>query len=540
LSEIEDQVNAVLTRLELRESELLAWGIVDSAWTTEEFDTLVTQGLIPGINLHDLKRELLERALVIKTPAGCYRTRMAETLRLLSKLRQLFPQQRSWEGAPLVLDYRFLHRPRRRPRRDRPKDEVLARLAPQFGAPGRQALGAVAPPLLSGFQERTASAVADALAGGRDAGVMVAAGTGSGKTLAFYLPALASVADAVAANESPSVKALALYPRGELLRDQLRAVLQMTRAIASPASVRPLRVGTWFGPTPRAALWVKEEWARDWKPVRIRGTIEGWICPFLTCLTCGAKMMWRSVDLNGGIERLTCTDPQCGDLVDERFITLTRSRASSSPPDLLFTTTESLNRQLSAPDQHRAFGIRSPKAKLVLLDEVHTYEGASGAQNALLARRLRHAIGKPLVWVGLSATLRNAESFLAQFAGLYGDRVTVAQPDSLELEETGAEYMVALRHDPASGTGPLSTTIQTSMLVTRCLDAPGSPYDPAPSSNGTFGRKSFVFTDKLDVTNRLYWDLSDAEGWWQRGRPKSRPVLTLAHLRAEEQTRRPS
>ena len=174
----------------------------------------------------------------------------------------------------------------------------------------------------------------------------------------------------------------------------------------------------------------------------------------------------------------------------------------------------------------------------MLLDEVHTYEGASGAQNALLARRLRHAIGRPLVWVGLSATLRNAESFLGQFAGLYGDQVTVTQPDTIELEETGAEYMVALRHDPTSGTGPLSTTIQTAMLLTRCLDAPGSPYDPAPTSNGIFGRKSFVFTDKLDVTNRLYWDLLDAEGWWQRGSPKSRSILTLAHLRAEEQTRR--
>ena len=304
---------------------------------------------------------------------------------------------------------------------------------------------------------------------------MVAAGTGSGKTLAFYMPALAWVSDAIASDEAASARCLTLYPRGELLRDQLRAVLLMTRSIAGASSIRPIRVGTWFGPTPRAAFWLKQGWAREWQPRKVRGATDGWVCPFVSCLSCSGAMIWKSADVDRGLERLTCVDGQCGDVIDERFITLTRDRAASNPPDVMFTTTESLNRQLSAPDQHRAFGLRGTTARLVLLDEVHTYEGASGAQNALLARRLRHAIGRPLVWVGLSATLRNAESFLGQFAGLHGDQVTVTQPDIAELEETGAEYMVALRHDPASGTGPLSTTIQTAMLLTRCLDAPGSP-----------------------------------------------------------------
>jgi hypothetical protein len=538
---IDDEVTATtLSRIELREAELLAWGIVDSALTEGELDGLLAQDLPPGTRVEDLKHELLDRLLVVRTPSGAYRTRMAETVRLLSKLRQLFPQQRWWEGTPLVLDYRFLHRPRRRPRRDRARGDALAALSSLFGDAGRKALGAVAPSFLSGFQERTVAAVTNALASGRDTGVMVAAGTGSGKTLAFYMPALAWLSDGIASDDTAAARCLTLYPRGELLRDQLRAVLMMTRSMAGTSSIRPVRVGTWFGPTPRAAFWLKQGWARDWEPRKVRGAIDGWICPFVSCLSCNGAMVWKLTDLDRGLERLTCADRQCGDVIDERFITLTRDRASSSPPDVMFTTTESLNRQLSAPDQHRAFGLSGTRARLVLLDEVHTYEGASGAQNALLARRLRHAIGRPLVWVGLSATLRNAESFFAQFAGLYGDQVTVTQPDVTELEEMGAEYLVALRHDPASGTGPLSTTIQTAMLLTRCLDAPGSPYEPAPTSNGTFGRKSFVFTDKLDVTNRLYWDLLDAEGWWQRARPKSRPVLTLAHLRSEEQTRRPT
>jgi hypothetical protein len=539
LTIIDQEISAALTRLELRETELLAWGIVDSVLNEDEFEELLRQDLPSDVSVDELKDELLERLLAVRVPEGGYRTRMAETLRLLTKLRQLFPQQQWWEGVPLVLDYRFQHRPRWWPQRDQPREEALARLAPHFGTPGRRALTAIAPTKLSGFQERTVAAIADALGANRDAGVMVAAGTGSGKTLAFYMPALAWIADSVTDDESPGTRGLALYPRGELLKDQLRAVLQMTRAMADSSPTRPVRVGTWFGPTPRAAFWLKQGWASDWRPYRTRGLTAGWICPFLECLVCREPMVWKTVDIDRGAERLTCTSTQCGDVIDDRFITLTRDRASSRPPDLLLTTTESLNRQLPAPDQHRAFGLRGFKTQLVLLDEIHTYEGASGAQNALLARRLRHAVGRPLVWVGLSATLRNAESFLSQFTGLYEDQVTVTQPDPAELEYAGAEYLVALRHDPASRTGPLSTTIQTAMLLTRCLDAPGSAYEPVASSNGIFGKKSFVFTDKLDVTNRLYWDLLDAEGWWQAGKPKNRRILTLAHLRAEEQTRRP-
>ena len=81
---------------------------------------------------------------------------------------------------------------------------------------------------------------------------------------------------------------------------------------------------------------------------------------------------------------------------DEEIINLTRDRASRRPADIMLTTTESLNRQLAAPDRHVAFGIGGPRdrrVRLVLLDEVHIYEGTTGAQNALLLRRLRHVVG---------------------------------------------------------------------------------------------------------------------------------------------------
>ncbi len=525
----------VLTKIEILETDLLAWGIVDAQLSEAELDAVLTEAA-PQRDVRDaLRRGLLDEVLVVQTPSGGYRTRMAETLRLLARLRQIFPDQRWWEGAPLVLDYRFVHRPRKRPRRDVASDDLVAALEERLGDPGWQAGRAMAPGSVSGFQLRSARSVLNGLGVQHDAGVMITAGTGSGKTLAFYLPALSWITESIAGDSDSWVRLLALYPRGELLKDQLRAVLQLSRRIGAVGG-RPLRVGTWFGPTPRAAFWLKQGWVSTWKEQKQRGSTTGWECPFLTCPDCSGNLVWRIADVDSKRERLHCTN--CDTVVDESYITLTRERASADPPDVMFTTTESLNRQLAAPDQHRAFGLRGKQTRMVLLDEVHTYEGTSGAQNALLLRRLRRSVRGPVLWSGLSATLENAEEFLAEFVGVFGDRVTHVQAEPTELEESGAEYLVALRHDPGSLTGPLSATIQAAMALTRSLDAPGSPYDPAPSSQGLFGRKTFVFTDKLDVTNRLYWDLLDAEGWWQRNRPKNRRILTLAHLRGEQQSRR--
>jgi hypothetical protein len=141
----------------------------------------------------------------------------------------------------------------------------------------------------------------------------------------------------------------------------------------------------------------------------------------------------------------------------------------------------------------------------------------------------------------LSATLLNADRFLEQFAGLKEGLVSIARPEPTELEESGAEYLVALRHDPVWRTGPLSTTIQTAMLIPRCLDRnpAAARYDAPPSSGGFFGSRTFAFTDKLDVTNRLYWNLLSAEGWRTPTIPLRRSPVTLAHLRAEDQVRLP-
>jgi hypothetical protein len=522
---VDDGLVKALTAIELRETALLGWGAVGAKWTEAEIlAELEKHGSGP-----DLLQQLVDATLVVQEPGGGYRSRFAETVRLLATLRQAFRGQRVTEGRPLVLDYRLLHRPRRRPRRDVPAVDVRQELRPHLGRAGAAVAEKLLPETVSGFQQRSAREILQALRTGDSKGVVVTAGTGSGKTLAFYLPLLAWLADRSSGGGNGGTLALALYPRNELLKDQLRALLENVRHLRNAGQGRGLGVATWFGPTPSTTRIVRDG-KSEWPSRR-----EGFVCPYLRCLDCDADLVWRRADLEAGREQLTCLS--CGFRLDDGVLRLTRESAVANPADVMLTTTESVNRQLAAPGNLAAFGVQPATLRAVLLDEVHTYEGTTGAQNAILLRRLRHALGRNPVWVGLSATLRNADEFFARLVGLRPGSVVGVSPRLEELEETGAEYLIALRNDPYAETGTLSTSIQACMALARCLDVlDGDPIDPPPSSDGVFGSRLFAFTDKLDSTNRLFWNVLDAEGWLWPGRQNtSRRPLTLAHSRGRKQ-----
>ena len=179
----------------------------------------------------------------------------------------------------------------------------------------------------------------------------------------------------------------------------------------------------------------------------------------------------------------------------------------------------------------------------MLLDEVHIYEGTTGAQNALLLRRLRHMVDRPLTWVGLSATLLNADRFLEQFAGPAG-RARDGRP--ARAGGTGGDRALNTWSRCAT-TQPGGPGRCRPRSRRRCCcrgawtgTQRGAGFPCVPSSGGFFGSRTFAFTDKLDVTNRLYWNLLSAEGWRTPTARLSRAPLTLAHLRAETQVRRPA
>lgn len=542
-------LDQILDQIEDRETRLLSWGIVDAYFAEDELHELIDgrieEALAAGfeefLSARQVVAELLQLQWITVVEVGGgesgYRSRMAETVRLLARLRQLFPKHsgdRGWEVAPtLVADFRFVRRPRQYPDRNITVQEAQRVLRPVSKSPGLfKAIQAMLVPegkelILSGFQVRAAERILRAIEDDKPLATIVCAGTGSGKTLAFYLPALSSVARHVmgSAQPKPWVKAIALYPRVELLKDQLREVLSRMLTLADALGVpnkRFVRVGAYFSDLPSTAKYC------DWRKV---GADR--VCPILNCLKCGGALHWRAADIQAGREHLSCSD--CSFELDGEVFPLTRESIRKRVPDLLFTTTEMLNQRLSDSSSYHLFGI-GPKAargpELVLLDEVHTYEGRHGAQVSYLLRRWQRRLGHPLRFVGLSATLREATSFFVDLTGCRHAWVEEVSPLPSEIKFEGAEYMLALRGDPVSRSALLSTTIQATMLLQRTLD-PRCAKPVESVSHGRFGQKTFVFTDNLDVINRLYFDLLSAEGRNSNGDPDLRraPEGGLAVLR---------
>lgn len=520
----------LLDLIEAIEMRSLEWGFTDGFLSEEEVLALARSVVAAGnaSAADDAIEELIAARVVFElhNPGGeiRLRSRFGEMMRLAAANRQLFPNK-PWQGAPhLVSDFRVDRRPRRFPKRDRLPEAILTDHATILASTALRrdlfrSLTALPDMKLAAFQER---AVVRLTVPTDDGGTIVTAGTGSGKTIAFYLPAMIRIGEAIGADHW--VKAVAIYPRTELLKDQLGEAFSMARTAAGALAQhgrRQMKIGALFRSSPRRATekeLADKEWSR-------RG--QDFVCPFLRCPTCANELIWRRADIETARERLNCARPECSGAVSESEIVLTRERMQRQPPDILFTTTEMLNQRLSDPWMRSVFGVGLPQAKrpfFGLLDEVHTYEGISGAQAALTLRRWRHLLGSPISWVGLSATLGNASHFFADLTGAHPDRVVEITPALTEYDEEGAEYQILLRGDPTSRASLLSTTIQTAMLVPRLLDPPG-----AADVSGAFGRRAFLFTDDLDVTNRLYDDLRDAEAYTIFGQPDNqrRPLAAL-------------
>jgi hypothetical protein len=538
-------VRDFLSKLEQEEAKLLTWGVVDGGFSLADIEERA-QSFLADYD-HDYVPEpgalvdaMLARRVLFDFPVDArrvYRTRMAESVRLFARLRQLFKPEQWRSGPGLVSDFRFALRPRVYPRRDVPAKEAMeAWAAAEVLAHGRkQALAELLkrPGLagLAGFQVRATERMLRDVDAAWNRGMIVTVGTGSGKTLAFYLPALAHVATLVKAGEYWT-KAIAMYPRNELLKDQFSdTYLEVRRldALLTKQERRKITIGAFFGQTPNRAHEtdvVDKKWSR---------AAGGFACPYLRCPTsgCAGPLVWRTADLANAVEQLKCAT--CAAIVAGDEVLLTRNRMKQQPPDVLFTTTEMLNRVMGDSYNRHVFGIGTQRPpQIVLLDEVHTYTGTHGAQVALLLRRWRHAVRSRVQFTGLSATLRNAPDFFGQLVGLNPSAVEEITPTKEELEREGMEYLLALRGDPVSKTSLLSTTIQATMLLRRVLDPKGNGQAGEHggfASRGAYGKKVFIFTDDLDVTNRLYHNLLDAEGLNSRGFPKPGRV-PLASLRS--------
>ena len=538
---ISDDALTALDVIENAELASLSWGYAHACLTFDELENLLEQEFGNDCPVDDLIEELLQARLIFAFADGAgdenFRSRFGEIVRLTVSNRQQFGW-RDWQIAPqLVADYRIDRRKRIFPKRNVTLEEILALPSVTndnfFQRALKELLGDERTQrsfALSGFQKRSLDKI---LCAEGETGIVVTAGTGSGKTLAFYLPALLEIAKLV--ERDNWVKAVAVYPRTELLKDQFMEAFKLARKLDDfqrRNGKRKIRIGAYYSSTPMNHKLVHKSWSRFG---------DGFLCPWLSCPVCENKVIWETRYQSAGIEKLTCVGGSCDFETDHDEIVLTRDAMQDfvdRKPDILFTTTETLNKRMADLWTRRIFGIGTDferRPRFLLLDEVHTYEGVTGAQNALTLRRWKHAVGlsKKFCWVGLSATLENATEFFASISNLDVSKVVNEKPitDYEEFIEEGAEYQIVLRGDPTVRASLLSTAIQTCMIVPRLLDNPDE--ENSAQSMGLFGKKLFVFTDNLDVTNRLYDDLKDAEAYDFYGRPRE-GQMPLAALRSTQ------
>ncbi|WP_261887038.1 protein DpdJ [Vibrio pomeroyi] len=534
---------ACLDAIEEKETELLAQGDTEVSLTHDELLALI-QGQkahydLPLMGADGLLELLLQRCLLLEVESSfgvtLYRSRMAETIRLHTMSRQWFNNQALDKTKTLVSDFRFVRRPRRYPKRDYEADGLIQQWQHTLSLNAHESHlmqtlltdGAIRFKL-AGFQMRSTERITKLHRQHkswqpRSSATIVCSGTGSGKTLSFYLPAITQLAHDLLQDDSPRVRILAIYPRNELLKDQFSETYDQVRkldAYLKANNCRPIRIGTYFGDTFKR---YNVNQSRDNKAL----VFKTMVCPHNGC---GGELVWDTEQSLQSGDTVRCG--LCQHTIDHTLLGLSREGQLKTPPDILFTSTEMLNRNLGNSDYNKLFGVGAKHPiPLVLMDEVHTYEGSSGAQASFLLKRWMKRANIHPHFVGLSATLDDAAGFFSDLTGTPASQVELVEPRDDEMEDEGAEYLLALRGDPVSQAALLSTTIQTSMLSTRMLDA--FKHNEKGISDGVFGQKSFVFTDDLDVINRLYDQLLDAEGWRrfkEKVYPKNEPAL--AYLRS--------
>ncbi|WP_344597754.1 DEAD/DEAH box helicase [Actinomadura vinacea] len=145
-----------------------------------------------------------------------------------------------------------------------------------------------------------------------------------------------------------------------------------------------------------------------------------------------------------------------------------RARMQENPPDILLTNYSMLEYVLTRRDDRQLFG--SGVLRHLVLDEVHTYQGALGTEIAGLIRRLRgHVDAAGLVCIGLSATvsaggdhaadLRRTAAFARRLFASAFDVDSIVEETAVEQPAPSPEAIgsppdrQALRHALADGGG---------------------------------------------------------------------------------------
>lgn len=222
--------------------------------------------------------------------------------------------------------------------------------------------------------------------------LVVSTGTGSGKTESFLMPVLGALATEKARRPSsytlPAVRALLLYPMNALVNDQVARLRRLLDAPPVKAHLaRPDGRSATFGMYTSRTFYAGAEDAN-----RTEKDVGGWIDRFFERYRAYENRLrsegkWPAKDLNAfRVDFATA-------LADVELFT--RQEMQRRPPDVLVTNYSMLEYMLLRPVEAPIFdrteewlAADAENQLVIVLDEAHLYQGAQGAEVALLLRRL--------------------------------------------------------------------------------------------------------------------------------------------------------
>jgi ATP-dependent helicase YprA (DUF1998 family) len=261
---------------------------------------------------------------------------------------------------------------------------------------------------------------------GRREDIVVATGTGSGKTESFLMPIIGALG--IEANERaqtaalPGCRAILIYPMNALVNDQLGRVRRLIGSeeaskIVSVRRGRPVRFATYTGRTPYPG---KRTGVRDRQllaPLFLEYYLPLMERPEVVQMLM-AKGKWPSKDLTAffNSDVIQSVPYKSGKKAGKEFVRqnwtlrfnsapddrelMTRDEIQHTCPDILITNYSMLEYMLMRPIERTIFQrtrqwLNSDERNelILVIDEAHMYTGASGAEVALLIRRLTSRLG---------------------------------------------------------------------------------------------------------------------------------------------------
>ena len=244
---------------------------------------------------------------------------------------------------------------------------------------------------IAGFSDFQLRAI-KALLKGDKRGYILTAPTSGGKTYAFLIPILARIIEAKLRGEGEKrVKALIVYPRKALERDQLnKIIIALYRINYYFKHVKGLNAKITIGIDDGETPWERE--------VKSRESYRGAVCP-----DCNGDLEYF---VASGLKGVRCG--HCGRIFD--WIYGYREQIWSEKPDILVTNVWTLDFRLPSRTIEHDYSFFKGLS-VVVLDEAHVYQSLLGGNVRYLLKRLKLASGSEPVIVLSSATISKPEEF---------------------------------------------------------------------------------------------------------------------------------